>query len=72
MDGNECVHFRTELFNLKCQSDLLTRIAMKFDEETLVRTSCLLAEYNCVGMFVMLNELPITVFIRCQKVKQSH
>ena len=29
---NECVHFRTDLFDSKSQSDLLTLIAAKFDE----------------------------------------
>ena len=29
---NECVHFRTDLFDSNCQSDLSTLIAMKFDE----------------------------------------
>ena len=29
---NECVHYGTDLFDSKCQSDMLTLIAMKFDE----------------------------------------
>ena len=29
---NECVHLLTDLFDSKCHSDLLTPIAMKFDE----------------------------------------
>ena len=41
---NKYVPFRTDLFSLKCQSDLLTYFAMKFDEESLVRASSLLAE----------------------------
>ena len=42
---NECLHFRTDLFDSKCQSDLLTPIAIKFDEYILVRASHLLAEF---------------------------
>ena len=33
---NECVHFRTDLFDSVCQSDLLTLIAIKFDEKNSV------------------------------------
>ena len=29
---NECFHFRTDLFGSKCQLDLLTLIAIEFDE----------------------------------------
>ena len=41
---DEYVHFRTDLFNARCHSDLLTYFAMKFDEGSLVHASSLLAE----------------------------
>ena len=43
-DFNECVHFRTDLFDSMCQSDLLNLIAIKFDEYSLVRAGHLFAE----------------------------
>ena len=41
---NECVYFRIDPIDSKYQSDLLTQIAIKFDDHSLVRASRLLAE----------------------------
>ena len=42
--SNECVRFRSDLFNSEYQSDLLLSIAMKFEEMSLVHASRLLVE----------------------------
>ena len=43
------IHFRTDLFYSKSQSDMLTLITIKFDESRFVDSSRLLAEYNYTG-----------------------
>ena len=52
--------FRTDQFDSTCQSNQLTLIAMNFFEKSLLRAGRLLAEQNCIGIFVM--EVSSTAF----------